>query len=453
MHAGSSSTKRLVLPGCPDPKRWKLWPGILLALATSLSFSVFKFVVIGEIALTAETARASMPLEWLRVFIDNMPPEMPLSEAVGQALSAVFTLGILVGFAINAPLAGAWRVQPLYLISCLGMLAMAFVPLAGGSWPWFAALGIGGTYGIACAARGKSIPLLAAGSGRSDTHVSGLVNAGLVVGLLLGTVTGSNLAKFFIGDPANKVAPTMGAWIDADWIAHAILGLILLLSAASCAFVRIPEEPPTPFLKGMKDLFATTARMVRRYAGLLIGGGIAWGIMAALAITAFIYAVKVLHIDLTVAWMPALTAGVGAIVGSIVSYRFTRRRWVVGGYALFALLIGGFPFIVVGNADGSPAGPGDMALMCMMTFLLGGVHMIPTNVVDARFLAIVGEQGEAGTGSTVFSMVHNVFILLIGSGMAVLLFTGVIDVISQFYFLGVISLCAAVICAFSRVRE
>ena len=279
MHAGPSTAKRLILPGCPDPARWKLWPGILLALATSLSFSVFKFVVIGEIALSPETARASMPLEWLRVFIDNMPAEMPLSEAVGQALSAVFTLGILIGFAVNAPLAGAWRVPPLYLISCLGMLAMAFVPLAGGSWPWFAALGIGGTYGIACAARGKSIPLLAAGSGRSDTHVSGLINAGLVVGLLLGTVTGSNLAKFFIGDPANKALPTVGAWIDADWIAHAILGGILLLSAASCAFLRIPEETPTPFLKGMKELFATTVRMVRRYAGLLIGGGIAWALL------------------------------------------------------------------------------------------------------------------------------------------------------------------------------
>jgi hypothetical protein len=79
--------------------------------------------------------------------------------------------------------------------------------------------------------------------------------------------------------------------------------------------------------------------------------------------------------------------------------------------------------------------------------------MIPTNVVDARYLAIVGEAGEAGSGSTVFSMVHNLFILLIGTGMAILLFTNVLDERTQFMFLGLLAVCAAAVAGFAQVRR
>jgi hypothetical protein len=428
----------------PDPARYGLAMPLAVVVLTAMCFAVFKWVVISEIAFDQERLLATLPSEWLRLFIERaVASGIALPEAVSQGLAAVFTVGILLGFVVNAPLAGAWRVPPLFVLSCLGMAAGAFLPLVAN--PWLVSLGIGLAYGTACAARGKSVPLVAAGTGRDPTLVSGLVNAGLAVGLLLGTAVGNGLAAACIGDlslPPGDPGRMVGALVDADWIAHAVL-VVLLAGTTACALaVRIPDERPTPFAAGLADLVGGTARMLRRHGALLLSGGIAWGIISALAITAFVYCVNELRIPQVAATILMACAGAGAVVGNLVSKHCATRAWVLGLYAVFAVGIAAFPYLAVGLWSAG-------ALMCG----IGAAYMIPTNVIDARFLHLAGQSGEAGRGGTVFSMVHNVCILAIGTGMSVLLFAGVLTVHTQFLFLAVLALAALVVAAGARLRD
>ena len=96
-------------PSLAAPAPTSLWLPILVTVLAGAGFTVFKFVIISEIALNRASAEASLPFAWMRAFIDARP-DVPLAEAVSQGLAATFTVGILAGFTVNAPLAGAWRV-------------------------------------------------------------------------------------------------------------------------------------------------------------------------------------------------------------------------------------------------------------------------------------------------------------------------------------------------------
>jgi MFS family permease len=437
------SGSHLALPGCPDPRRYPLWLPILITVLAGAGFTVFKFVVISEIALNRADAEASLPFAWMRAFIDTRP-DIPLAEAVSQGLAATFTVGILAGFTFNAPLAGAWRVGPMFVLSAVGMGLAALIAIPGGLNPWYAALLMGLSYGTACAARGKSVPLLAAGNGRDDTTVSGLINAGLVVGLLLGTILGSQLAVAFISEPATADTPAreVGRVLDAPWLAHAILAVGLGLTALLSLRLRLPEQPAVPFMHGLRDIVGVTVGMLRCHWPLLIGGGIAWGICASASLAVMIYGIQDLKISqVTVSYLGGFVA-LGAIGGNLVSGWFRSRAWVAIFFAALAVLIATFPYVVHTWWQGAIA----------MT-LLGFLYMVPTNVIDARFLALAGREGKAGYGGTVFSMVHNVFILLVGTGLTILLFSGVVDSRTQFLILAGFTVVALVVSVRAPVRD
>jgi len=132
----------------------------------------------------------------------------------------------------------------------------------------------------------------------------------------------------------------------------------------------------------------------------------------------------------------------GAIGGNLVSGWFRSRAWVAIFFAALAVLIATFPYVVHTWWQGAIA----------MT-LLGFLYMVPTNVIDARFLALAGREGKAGYGGTVFSMVHNVFILLVGTGLTILLFSGVVDSRTQFLILAGFTVVALVVSVRAPVRD
>ena len=160
-------------------KAARLWPAILVTFLTGMGFASLKFVLISEIALNFDPAtHVPLPFEHLEQVLQRCIAKGNLAEAVGQGMAAMLTFGVLVGFLINSPLAGAWRVAPLFALSC--SLVAAGMLAAIGLNPWPIAFVIGVAYGTACAARGKMIPLLAVATGRHNTQVSGYINAALV---------------------------------------------------------------------------------------------------------------------------------------------------------------------------------------------------------------------------------------------------------------------------------
>ena len=417
---------------------YPLWPAVAITILTAAGFAIFKFSLLAEIALDIDTAKATLPFEFLRVFVETRP-SIDLKEAVMQGLAAIFTMGLLTGYILNAPLAEAWRCSALFGLSCLGM---AIVSILGMPWvlnPWVAAYLMGGVYGTACAARGKTVPLLALGNGRHNALINGIINGCLVIGLLAGSILGGVLSSWFIGDTAT---PLVGRLYDADWLPHVILMVMLVIGTLIGRRLHVPEPEKKSFGQAFSHILSSTGTLSVRYWSLLISGGIAWGISTALGLAMVFYMVDDLHMHYDTATTLSIFGAFGAILGSWVSDWFARRRWVVSCYFILAGIIFIIPRVVVGYWSAVP-----------VIVLFGIFFMIPTNVVDARFLALSARDGMAGYGGSVISLLHNVFILLISTGLAVPLFLQYIKAEQQFLLLAAAACLAAVFAGIARLSD
>jgi MFS family permease len=406
-------------------KRPPLWPAVLVTILTGMGFSGLKFVLIGEIALSFDPAHPpAMAFAWMDEVLRNAIAKETLKEAITQGLAAVLTFGVLIGYIVNAPLAGAWRVAWLFVISSAGVAAGALLTL----WlnPWLIAVFVGIAYGTACAARGKVVPLLAAATGRSNTLVSGVINASLVISLLAGTVFGTLLSE----------------WVDAPAARHVVLFVFSLMATLIGLKVSPPEPPSIPFSVGMRDLMVGTVDMLRDRWALIVGGGLAWGIASAAVLAAFIDAIERLAMKPEHAVALVIFPAVGAIIGNLASHRLDRHVHVIGGYIGLGLTIGAYQWLVTGPVSGA-----------MVMLAIGALFAAPTNVLDARLLAFAAAQGQPGRGSTVMSLVHNVFILLIGSGLAVALFLGLMRPEDQFYSLAVVAVITGVVVIWAHLDD
>jgi hypothetical protein len=419
----------LEIHSIPQParggRRSPLWPAMLATILTGMGFAGLKFILIGEIAIDFDPAtHQPLMFGWMETILQNSIHKGTTREAITQGLAAVLTAGVLAGYLLNAPLAGAWRVARLFVLSSAGVAAGTMLTL----WfnQWLVAAFVGIAYGTACAARGKVVPLLAAGNGRSSTQVSGYLNAALVISLLAGTKFGMYLFDQ-IGSPLWR---------------HGVL-FAFVIAATLIGFLVNPVEPaPVPFAAGWRELSSGTGALLRERWALLVAGGLAWGIAAALVLAAFMDAVDRLHIAPASAVNLVVFPALGAILGNLASHWMDRRRYVIAALVGLALAIFLYPRLVEGEKTGA-----------LFMVLIGLFFAAPTNVLDARLLAYAAAQGRPGSGAAAMSMVHNAFILVIGSGLAITLFLGHMSAEGQFYALSGAALLAGLVVTRTRLND
>lgn len=406
-------------------RRTSLWPAVMATVLTGVGFASLKFVLIGEIALRFDPANHEpLMFQWLEDVVQQAVVLGTLKDAITQGLAAVLTLGVLLGYLINAPLAGAWRVAPLFVLSSAGVAMGAVLTM----WfnPWILALFVGTAYGTACAARGKAVPLLAAASRRSSTVISGLMNAALVVSLLGGTVFGIMLSEFVATEAAR----------------HLTLFAFLVIAAGLGFLVNPPEPPAIPFSVGMRDIALGTVQLVRERWPLIVAGGIAWGVASAAVLAAFIDAIDRMGMKPEIAVILVIFPAIGAIVGNLASHWMSRRRQMIGCLWALATLIGCYQLLAWNFFSAGFA-----------LTIMGGLFAAPTNVLDARLLSYAASQGNPGRGSTVMSLTHNIFMLAIGGGLAIPLFLALMKPEGQFYCLAGASFVAGLVVIKAQLNE
>ncbi len=411
-------------PPAAGGRRSALWPAMMVTIFTGMGFAGLKFILIGEIAIDFVPAQHQpLMFAWMETILQHALANETLREAITQGLAAVLTAGVLLGYIINAPLAGAWRVARLFVLSSAGVAAGTMLTL----WfnQWLIAGLVGVAYGTACAARGKVVPLLAT-NGRTSTQVSGYVNAALVISLLAGTKFGMFLYDQ-VSDPVYR---------------HGVLFAFVVAATLLAFLVNPPEPEPVPFAAGLRELISGTGELLRERWALLVGGGMAWGIASALVLAAFMHAVDTLHIKPAAAVNLVVFPAVGAILGNLASHWMDRRRYVIASLVLLALAIFLYPRMVVGEKTGA-----------LFMVLIGLFFAAPTNVLDARLLAHAAAQGRPGRGSTVMSLVHNTFILGIGSGLAILLFLGHMSAEGQFHALAITAVLAGLVVTKAKLND
>jgi len=412
------------MAAAPSSARPSLVPAIATTFMVGCGFAALKFVLIGRIALdwdpTAASSLHALPWQWLRDVVLACHQRGGLQEAVSQSMSVVLTFGLLIGFPINGPLAGTWRCDRLFAVSTAAVGFGCLMALWSNPWLWACFIGV--SYGAACAARGKIVPLLALASGHSNTMVSGAINAALALGLIGGTIIGSYVSQEIHNDAAK----------------HLILVGIAAIGVLSALFIRLPEPESVPFRKGVAAFITATSMLFRKHWPLLASGGLAWGITAAASLALFVHAVDDLHMQRGLASTLAAFAAVGAIIGNLVSHRLAHRRYVVLSFVLLAATLAAYPYVVT-SVYGAAT----------MVMLIGFLFAMPANVLDAKFLANAHEDGLAGLGGTVMSFVHSLAIMIIGLSLAVPLFLGLMAAHDQFWVLAGIALasCLVSVCA------
>lgn len=403
-------------------------PAIVTTFMVGCGFAALKFVLIGRIALdwnpTEPDALEVLPWQWLRDLVLATYERGGLQEAISQAMSVVLTLGLLIGFPVNGPLAGSWRCDRLFAISTAAVGLGCLMAYWGNPWLWACFIGV--MYGAACAARGKIVPLLSQSTGGSNTFISGSINAALAIGLVTGTLVGSFVSQE----------------VPSDLAKHLILVGVSTIGVASAMFIRVPEPSPVPFATGLRDFLRATGVLVRHHWPLLVGGGLAWGITAAASLAMYVHAVEELGLHRGKASTIAGFAAAGAIIGNLVSHYGARRAWVIVAFLLFGGILFAYPYVVCGFWSAAA-----------MVFVIGFLFAAPANVLDARFLANAHDEGLAGLGGTVMSFVHSLAILSIGLSLAVPLLFGWMDATHQFWVLAGIAALACVATLFARLGD
>jgi hypothetical protein len=412
----------------PGRRLADLAPAVATTFMVGCVFAALKFVLIGRIALdwdpTVPGALDALPSQWLREVTLAAHHRGNLGEAISQAMAVVLTFGLIVGFPLNGPLAGAWRCDRLFAVSTALVGVGCMMALWSNPWLWAGLIGI--AYGAACAARGKIVPLLACSTGHSATLISGAVNAALAIGLIAGTIIGS-FASQELRSPLHQ---------------HLLLLMLAAIGVATALAIRVPEPPSVPYREGLRAFASATALLFRRHWALLMGGGLAWGITAAASLALFVHAVDELHLPRGLASTLAACAALGAIVGNLSSHRYARRRHVIAAFVVLAATLAAYPWLVTG-----------MATSAVLVFVIGFCFAAPANVLDARFLRLAHDEGLAGLGGTVMSFTHSVAILVIGLGLALPLFLGLVAAHDQFWVLAGIALASCACAAGAQLRD
>jgi predicted MFS family arabinose efflux permease len=133
---------------------------------------------------------------------------------------------------------------------------------------------------------------------------------------------------------------------------------------------------------------------------------------------------------------------IGAIFGNLASHRLEKRAQVMIAYFALGTLIAFYQVLVTSIVSGA-----------ITLTVLGALFAAPTNILDARLLAFAAAQGHPGRGSTVMSLIHNVFILLIGSGLAIALFLGWMRPEDQFYSLAGVSILTGILVIWAHLND
>lgn len=407
------------------------WSAVATTFMVGCVFTAIKFVLIGRLALdwnpTTPGALEVIPFQWLRDVVLAAYQHGALDEALSQAMSAVLTFGLILGFPINGPLAGTWRCNRLFAVSTVIVGLSSLMALWFDPWLWACVIGL--AYGAACAARGKIVPLLSRAIGSSNTLISGAINASLAIGLMSGTLIGSYISEK-VGSDLNK---------------HLLLVGLAVVGVANALLIRVPEPASVPFATGMRAFATATSQLFRRHWALLVSGGLAWGITTAASLAMYMHAIDKagdLRIERGKASLLVGFAAIGAIVGNLLSHWGSSRRFVIGALLALAAVIGLYPHVVHGFWSAAVA-----------VTLVGLLFAAPANVLDARFLANAHDDGLAGLGGTVMSFIHSFAIMVIGVGLFVPLLLGIIEPVTQFIILSGIAVASCAAAAFAKLGE
>ncbi len=346
-----------------------------------------------------------------------------------QIISALMTLGPVLLYPVSAPLAASFSKRMLMSISCILITSVLLV----GYWTqwtgslWLYLFLVGLLISVFGVSKVALIPIEALESKRNTVTVNGVMSIVYVIGMLLGIVLGTFMYK--------------------EWeLKTAFFGGVSIFALCSI-FSFIPSyqsENKQPYKKSLSLLVEDTLRLFFRYPLYLLTSPLLWGVASAvsLGVTAYIEQ-KGISDEIGASIVPAFAA-FGIILGNLVSTKLADRRYTFStlsalGIALMLLVGSLFMELLYQNMSAISVLYWVWAVFMGILGLLFGIH---TNLIDAEFLQLAAKDQREGTGAAMQSTTLALFTFIVGGFVGLAIYTGWMDVVTQFFILSFISFIA-----------
>ena len=360
-------------------------------------------------------------------------------EWVIQLIGAILTFGPVAIYFVSAPLAASIKKAKV-------MSASAFVTglillfgymngWVGTMWLYLFLSGL--MIGIFSVAKMSCVPIQAEASKYSVTSVNAGMSILFVVGLIVGAAMGTSIYSNY-----NQYA----AWtiIAAFFFAT--------LSSLFCIYTH---EKLEKFSTAQKELFTDTVKLLFKYPLHLSGSPLIWGIAGALtlAVTAYIEIAGVA--SATKSSFILLYAAFGSILGNLLSMKIKKdaMRWCLIFVVLLTISIPLFPVLVNLTLSAGLAKDTIYIIVAFKMGLMGVFFGCATNIIDAEYLKKIGDINKEACGAALQSFMISLFTLLIGSLLGLLIYKQVLDSVTQFFILSILTVAAFTLTAILAIRN
>lgn len=354
------------------------------------------------------------------------------SSWIIQALGALITIGPAMIYFLAGPLAAARKkrliMSSFTLITGLMFITGALTSFLGTIWTYIFLVGT--FMGFFNSAKMACVPLEAMRSGKSTIYVNGMLTIAFIIGMLTGVPTGT---WFYENLPAG------GVWFG---------GAIFFSASVVSWFLKFPVEHLEPFKRTLSNLIRDTHTLSRKYWAYLLSGPVLWGVAGAvsLAITAYSIEMK-LGTNFWCANM-GLWAAIGIIIGNAVSNYFGTIRYtaavISSGILVVCILF--YPSFIEAMGPGPTIEENiSVYIMASAAFVvLATFFGIVTNLVDADYLLLVGQDEKEGEGAALQSALVAFFNFALNGIVFLTIYRQIIDSKSQFMLLAGLTLLATI---------
>lgn len=363
-----------------------------------------------------------------------------------QAIGALITFGPFLAYLVAGPTAAAFRKAALmrYSAAASAALLLAGLLLEWRGSAWFYVFLTGFIMGVFNPAKGASIPLESARSGRSTEFITAILAIVYIMGILAGAPFATEVFQR---------NPSLGAVISV---------LIFLLTALFGGMCFFPTEAAhlEPFKKSFWGLLEDTRWLFKNYWIYIVAPSMIWGMASATSLAVTAYAEERMLGTATKCSLMAAYATIGVIIGNAMSVRLKRVRYLAASVCSvgMVLVLVSIPLIVE-LSQPSMRIEENARLYLVLALdlgLLGLLFGIATNLIESEYYSLAYAARKEGTGSALLSAMTAFFPFVMGGAIALAVIMKLASAITQFAWLAFITMLPAgliVLLAFKKATE
>ncbi len=344
-------------------------------------------------------------------------------EWIIQIVGSLMTIGPVLVYFISAILASSFRKKYIMFFSSLMtaiILLFGFLTNWIGS-VWFYLFMTGLFMGVYSTAKMASVPLEAMRSKKKTDSINAGMSILFIIGMLLG---------FYCGAKAYE-------W-NIFW--GTIIGLsVFVLSAVFALFCNFPNEKLDSFANSATNIIADSLSLSFKYGLYLISGPIFWGIAGAVSLATTAYAESNGLGTLSECSIMSGFSAFGIIIGSLISPRFSEKRFSTTFIAAFCMMI-----TIILIPVTMELGLHSFAMSInSLYYILSGILVFTgiffgtcVNLIDSELLHRAGEENKEGTGAALQSACVSFFSFVVGGLIGLTIYFKWVNSITQFILLG-----------------